>query len=286
MLCVPQTRCGRGKCIHPRPTICGRWQGRWTSSQGSWRKAARSKNSVRVYRASATWLRQKTRSRRSWSATTTGSGRRLRPYPRSSAIAFGASTTDRGTLRRSRHSSTPGGVSPLGGDTSDGKPSPFPYWQHPYDTTFRGPLLAQRQILVEVQQALRGSGHDEDIELVQRICRGFGEFIYPLQHRQQGREPIVIEDEYDVQDFLSRPSAHFLRRRSTRGLQPGTSRGAVADRLRPQRGTGGRRGQDGASGARGAPARRGAHRGHRALPLPPRLRRACCPCIRSGKVHP
>jgi hypothetical protein len=62
--------------------------------------------------------------------------------------------------------------------------------------------LAQRQILVEAQQALRGSGHNEDIELVERICRGFGEFLYPLGHRQQGRKPIVMEDEYDVQDFL------------------------------------------------------------------------------------
>jgi REase_DpnII-MboI len=97
---------------------------------------------------------------------------------------------------------SPGGVSPLGGDNADGTPSPFPYWQHPYDTTFRGPLLAQRQILVEAQQALRGSGHNEDIELVERICRGFGEFLYPLRHRQQGRKPIVMEDEYDVQDFL------------------------------------------------------------------------------------
>jgi hypothetical protein len=96
----------------------------------------------------------------------------------------------------------PGEVSLLGQGAEDGTPSPFPYWQYPYDTTFHGPLLTQRQILVEAQQALVGSGHGENIELVERICRGFGEFLYPLAHRQQGRAPIVMEDEYDVQDFL------------------------------------------------------------------------------------
>jgi hypothetical protein len=97
---------------------------------------------------------------------------------------------------------SPGEVSPLGQDADDGTPSPFPYWSNPYDTTFHGPLLAQRQILVEAQQALLGSGHGETIELVERICRGFGEFLYPLANRQRGRLPIVMEDEYDVQDFL------------------------------------------------------------------------------------
>jgi hypothetical protein len=96
----------------------------------------------------------------------------------------------------------PGEVSIFGGDSDDGTPSPLPYWSYPYDTTFHGPLLAQRQILVEAQQTLLGSGHNEDIELVERICRGFGEFLFPLSRRQQGRPPIVMEDEYDVQDFV------------------------------------------------------------------------------------
>lgn len=97
---------------------------------------------------------------------------------------------------------SPGETSVLGEDADDGTPSPFPWWQYPYDTTFHGPLLVQRQILVEAQQALVGSGHGENIELVERICRGFGEFLYPLAHRQRERPPIVPEDEYDVQDFL------------------------------------------------------------------------------------
>jgi hypothetical protein len=97
---------------------------------------------------------------------------------------------------------SPGEVSIFGGDKDDGTPSPLPYWQHPFDTTFHGPLLAQRQTLLEAQQSLLGSGHGEDIELVERICRGFSEFLVPLSRRQQGRPPIVMEDEYDIQDFL------------------------------------------------------------------------------------
>lgn len=97
----------------------------------------------------------------------------------------------------------PGEVSLFGQAAAQtGEPTPLPYWAHPYDTTFHGPLLAQRQILVEAQQALLGSGHGEDIELVERICRGFGEFVVPLASRLRGRPPIVMEDEYDVQDFL------------------------------------------------------------------------------------
>jgi hypothetical protein len=80
--------------------------------------------------------------------------------------------------------------------------SAFPYWQTPYDTAFRGPLLAQRQVLAEAQQLILGAGHNEDIEMVMRICRGFSEFLVPLEQRQRGRAPFVIEDEYDVQDAL------------------------------------------------------------------------------------
>lgn len=97
----------------------------------------------------------------------------------------------------------PGEVSIFGQAAAErGESSPLPYWSYPYDTTFHGPLLAQRQILVEAQQALLGSGHGEDIEVVERICRGFGELLIPLSNRQRGRPPIVMEDEYDVQDFL------------------------------------------------------------------------------------
>jgi hypothetical protein len=80
--------------------------------------------------------------------------------------------------------------------------SAFPYWQHPFETTFRAPLLTQRQILTEARQQLLSTGHNEEVELVERICRGFGEFLVPLGSRQRGRPSFVIEDEYDVQDVL------------------------------------------------------------------------------------
>ena len=46
----------------------------------------------------------------------------------------------------------------------------LPYWANQYDTAFHGPLLAQRRILAEAQQALLGAGHGENIELVERVC--------------------------------------------------------------------------------------------------------------------
>lgn len=78
----------------------------------------------------------------------------------------------------------------------------FSFWQYPYETSFRNPLIAQRQILQEARQQLLGTGHNEDIALVERVCRGFGEFVLALQDRRRGRLPLVIEDEYDVQDVL------------------------------------------------------------------------------------
>ena len=78
----------------------------------------------------------------------------------------------------------------------------MPYWANQYDTAFHGPLLAQQQILAEAQQALLGAGHGENIELVERICRGFSEFLYPLANRQRGRPPISNRSGTTLQDFF------------------------------------------------------------------------------------
>ena len=77
-----------------------------------------------------------------------------------------------------------------------------PFWQYPFETSFHNPLIAQRQILHEARQQLLGAGYSEDLALVERICRGFGEFVRTLQDRRRGRLPLVVEDEYDVQDVL------------------------------------------------------------------------------------
>lgn len=79
----------------------------------------------------------------------------------------------------------------------------FDYWQHSYEGTFLAPLLGQRQILVEAQKKLEGSGSlSENVLLIERICRNFPEFLSPLQERGRGRSPFIVEDEYDAQDAL------------------------------------------------------------------------------------
>jgi hypothetical protein len=78
----------------------------------------------------------------------------------------------------------------------------FSYWQQPFDTTLRHPLLAQRPIPQEARRHLQGADHGESIALVERICRGFGEFLYPFATRQRTRAFWTIDDEYDVQMVL------------------------------------------------------------------------------------
>jgi hypothetical protein len=77
------------------------------------------------------------------------------------------------------------------------------YWAYPFERTFRGPLLNQRQILVEARHQIEGAGSlSQDILLIERICRNFPEFLVPLSGRARGRVNLVIEDEYDVQDVM------------------------------------------------------------------------------------
>ncbi|HEY0317667.1 MAG TPA: hypothetical protein VGC49_05175 [Solirubrobacterales bacterium] len=84
------------------------------------------------------------------------------------------------------------------------EPNPLvSYWQYPVDSAFRGPLLTQRQILAEARQRLQGTGEtSEHLALIERICRGFGDFVRPLEDRGRGRVPFSIEDEYDVQTLI------------------------------------------------------------------------------------
>ncbi len=96
----------------------------------------------------------------------------------------------------------PGDVSPLYDPDLPDNPL-VTYWSNPFDIAFRGPLLEQRQILTEARQQLEGAGTaSQDLLLIERICRNFSEFLVPLANRSRGRDPIVLEDEYDVQDFV------------------------------------------------------------------------------------
>jgi hypothetical protein len=81
-------------------------------------------------------------------------------------------------------------------------PAGFDYWNAPYPTHFRGPLLAQRLILIEAQQRPAQATSVPTVQLLEYICRRFTRFTWPLVNRQRGRANIDIQDEYDVQDLL------------------------------------------------------------------------------------
>jgi len=92
----------------------------------------------------------------------------------------------------------PGDVQPLF-DPDD--PNPLVgHWSNPFDTSFRGPLLDQRQILSEARQQLEGPGKaSQDLLLIERLRRNLPEFLVPLKERGRGRNPFLVEDEYDLQ---------------------------------------------------------------------------------------
>jgi REase_DpnII-MboI len=77
------------------------------------------------------------------------------------------------------------------------------FWARPFETEFRGPLLNQRQILVQAKQAVEGEGgFRAHLELVERMARRLPDFLVVLRNRQRERPPFVVEDEYDLQDLL------------------------------------------------------------------------------------
>lgn len=81
-----------------------------------------------------------------------------------------------------------------------------PYWQHPYETAFHAPLLAQQQLLREAAQRLRSAadraGPARELALIEQICREFPNMLVPLGRRQRDRPAFEVNDEYDLQDLL------------------------------------------------------------------------------------
>lgn len=77
------------------------------------------------------------------------------------------------------------------------------YWQHPYEDTFRSPLLSQRQILLEVSKR-RGTVDTTDSPMakIELIANRFHLVARQLQRRHDARATIQISDEYDVQDLF------------------------------------------------------------------------------------
>lgn len=106
----------------------------------------------------------------------------------------------------------------------------IPYWQYPYETAFHAPLLAQRQILIEARQKVEGAGTaSADIQFIERMCRGFPEFLVPLASRGRSRAPLVVEDEYDVQVLMHALLRLFFD--DVRPEDPSPSRGGASSRL-------------------------------------------------------
>jgi hypothetical protein len=78
----------------------------------------------------------------------------------------------------------------------------FPYWNNAFDTTFRGPLLAQRQILLEAAKREPKASPGSTVQLLEQVCRRLPLVADPLASRRKGKAAFVLEDEYDVQDLL------------------------------------------------------------------------------------
>lgn len=79
----------------------------------------------------------------------------------------------------------------------------FPYWQHPFTTSFLAPISAQRQILLEASKRKDNLPDRFDPVLrVELIANRFHQVARQLSQRHAGRPTIEIEDEYDVQDLF------------------------------------------------------------------------------------
>jgi hypothetical protein len=76
-------------------------------------------------------------------------------------------------------------------------------WAHSFEAEFRAPLLRQRQILSEARQATEGEGGVRlYLDVLERLARGLPSFLVPMSNRYGGRPPLVLEDEYDLQDVF------------------------------------------------------------------------------------
>ena len=80
--------------------------------------------------------------------------------------------------------------------------SVFGYWQHPFETTFHGSLMEQRQALALARQAIEVAAEEAEVVLVERVGRGLPRMIAALRNRDRGRPAIAVDDEYDVQYLL------------------------------------------------------------------------------------
>jgi hypothetical protein len=94
----------------------------------------------------------------------------------------------------------PGRVSSL--FNPEQEPSIFPYWEHPFETTFHSSLLEQRQLLTLAKQVVADAAALHELDLVARIGHGLPDLVNALSHRHGDRPAFEVGDEYDVQDLL------------------------------------------------------------------------------------
>lgn len=78
----------------------------------------------------------------------------------------------------------------------------IPYWQFPYENSFRVPLLRQKQILLEASKRQATLNSQTTVEKVEMLARRFHLVAHQLQHRHNHRPTLQISDEYDVQDLF------------------------------------------------------------------------------------
>jgi hypothetical protein len=76
-------------------------------------------------------------------------------------------------------------------------------WQYPFNDTFRGPLLMQKQILINASQRLGTSEPTlEALDFLDRTARRLPYALAALRRPYRGHEGTTIADEYDLQHFL------------------------------------------------------------------------------------
>lgn len=76
-------------------------------------------------------------------------------------------------------------------------------WQYPFNDTFRGPLTAQKQFLIEaVERYGTSSATLEGLALLEQITRRLPISFAVLRRTLQGKSGLAVEDEYDVQRIL------------------------------------------------------------------------------------
>ena len=105
----------------------------------------------------------------------------------------------------------------------------FPYWHHPYETTFHSSLLEQRQLLTLAKQVLEEEVSTLELEVVEQLGRGFPALVDALTHRYNQRPAFDVNDEYDVQDLIGGVLRQIFE--DVRPEDPSPTRGGGSSRV-------------------------------------------------------